>query len=371
MTPEPTRGPLPRRPRCTSSLPSLLLVVLTACGAPLEDPTQLPLEPLRMNQIQVVGSHNSYKRAMRPEMMEQLRAVDPRTADSLDYDHTPLEEQLDRGLRNLELDVFWDPEGSRYAWPQGEEPAPGLRVMHVQNLDDQSHCSTFARCLDVLRTWSEDHPGHVPIAVTMNAKDQVIEREGFARPLPFDEDAWSHLDRVLRRGLAGRLIEPSEVFPDTRGEHDAALPIWPTLDAARGRFLFVLDETGPKRASYRSRWHERAMFTNTPPGEPGAAVVILNDPLLRLEIIRQTVRDGYLVRTRADADTVEARQGSTERRDAAFTSGAHWVTTDYDLPAKFGTGYVVDLPGGGVARCNPVLELDERACEALRNRPDN
>ena len=44
------------------------------------------------------------------------------------------------------------------------------------------------------------------------------------------------------------------------------------------------------------------------------------------------------------------------------------MTTDYDVPAKFGTGYVVELPGGGVARCNPALDLNERACDALRGR---
>jgi hypothetical protein len=42
-------------------------------------------------------------------------------------------------------------------------------------------------------------------------------------------------------------------------------------------------------------------------------------------------------------------------REAAFASGAHFVSTDYETPdTLFGTGYVVDLPGEGTARCNPV-----------------
>jgi hypothetical protein len=42
-------------------------------------------------------------------------------------------------------------------------------------------------------------------------------------------------------------------------------------------------------------------------------------------------------------------------RDAAFASGAQFVSTDYVFPDDpFGTGYVVDLPGDGAARCNPV-----------------
>src|SRR5690606_41932810 len=65
--------------------------------------------------------------------------------------------------------------------------------------------------------------------------------------------------------------------------------------------------------------------------------------------------EGFLVRTRADADTREARSGDTTRRDAALASGAHFVSTDYVWPdERLGTGYVVDLPGDGAARGNPI-----------------
>jgi hypothetical protein len=95
------------------------------------------------------------------------------------------------------------------------------------------------------------------------------------------------------------------------------------------------------------------MFANLPAGEPGAAILIVNDPVADFEKIQGLVADGYIVRTRADADTAEARSGDTRRRDRAFASGAQLVSTDYYLPAAhFGTDYVVRLPGP--ARCNPV-----------------
>ena len=54
-------------------------------------------------------------------------------------------------------------------------------------------------------------------------------------------------------------------------------------------------------------------------------------------------------------DTAEARRGDTARRDAAWASGAQLVSTDYYLPGGYpDTGYRVTVPGGGVARCNPV-----------------
>ncbi len=80
---------------------------------------------------------------------------------------------------------------------------------------------------------------------------------------------------------------------------------------------------------------------------------------------------GYLVRTRADADTEQARTGDTTMRDAAFASGAQYVSTDYEVPDRlFGTGYVADLPGDGAARCNPVNAppgCDRLVLEELRS----
>ena len=72
--------------------------------------------------------------------------------------------------------------------------------------------------------------------------------------------------------------------------------------------------------------------------------------------IRQMVEAGFLVRTRADIPTEEARSGDTTRRDSAFASGAHYVSTDYPEVSPFGSGYIARLPGAErlAARCNPV-----------------
>ena len=59
------------------------------------------------------------------------------------------------------------------------------------------------------------------------------------------------------------------------------------------------------------------MFTDSDPGEPEAAFVRMNGPLGNEQTISDLVADGYIVRTRADADTIDARLGDTTRRDAA------------------------------------------------------
>ncbi len=52
----------------------------------------------------------------------------------------------------------------------------------------------------------------------------------------------------------------------------------------------------------------------------------------------------YLMRTRADSPTVEARSGDTTRRDRAFACGAQYVSSDYAEVSPFGSGYIARLP---------------------------
>ncbi|MDX1735380.1 MAG: Ca2+-dependent phosphoinositide-specific phospholipase C, partial [Halioglobus sp.] len=126
---------------------------------------------------------------------------------------------------------------------------------------------------------------------------------------------------------------------------------------ARGRILFALDNGGAKRDLYiegHPSLTGRVLFTDSPAGTPEAAFMKKNDPRPDPEGIAELVRQGYMVRTRADADTEEARSGDTMRRDTALATGAQFISTDYPVPDPAFTDYRVTLPGGGIARCNPV-----------------
>jgi hypothetical protein len=97
------------------------------------------------------------------------------------------------------------------------------------------------------------------------------------------------------------------------------------------------------------------LFTNAVAGSADAAFVEQNDPREDPALIPGLVQTGYIVRTRADADTEQARSGDTADRDAALASGAQYVSTDYPIPDPlFGTGYFVAIPDGAPGRCNPV-----------------
>ncbi len=333
-----------------------------------------------LNQIQVLGSHNSYKKAIDPPLLKLLRKNNPDRYKGLEYAHVSLTRQLDLGLRKLELDVLHDPEGGRYARPYGLEmlrqanlplgspydpqglmQKPGLKVLHVQDTDFRSNVYTFKQALVELRAWSNAHPRHLPIVITMNAKDSSGEDPNFTPALPFDKEAFDAWDTEIREILSDeKLLMPDDVRSAYLTLEAAALDhAWPPLGESRGRFLFVLDETGEKLDTYvqgHSSLRGRVMFVNAREGRPEAAFRIINNPIEDFQYIQRLVRAGYLVRTRADANTQEARDGEYRRMQAAFDSGAQFISTDYYLPnPEFGTGYQVRLPGGGPGRWNPLL----------------
>ncbi|WP_419834326.1 Ca2+-dependent phosphoinositide-specific phospholipase C [Endozoicomonas atrinae] len=49
---------------------------------------------------------------------------------------------------------------------------PGLKVLHIQDLDYESTCYTFISCLTEIKTWSDNNPDHLPITVLVEAKDE-------------------------------------------------------------------------------------------------------------------------------------------------------------------------------------------------------
>ncbi len=341
-----------------------------------EDLTRLP--NLALSTLQMIGSHNSYKKAMPANVMALLKWVEPAVAQGLDYSHIPIEEQLALGLRVFEIDVFHDPEGERYSrplgrglhpltpafneWEQAQLDAPGLKVLHIQDIDYRSHCLTLRECLETFRDFSDANPGHLPIFISLNLKASPIELPGSTTPLPFDKAGYLNLHRDLESTLGlDNLVTPSEVQKDSRSLRERITTVgWPDLSELRGRFIFLIDEPLKKTAGYLEDFekHERLLFLSVPSDHDQAAILVMNDPLKAFDDIRARVAKGFLVRTRADADTVEARSADDTRMRAAFASGAHFISTDYYVPdERLKNDYRVRFPEGGYARQSPRSEV--------------
>lgn len=337
--------------------------------------------PLRMNDIQVVGSHNSFKARIPESILAELRRRDPKTAEALDYYHLPLSGQLDAGVRQLEIDIFADPKGGRFAHPKGEAllseaervpgrrdgfdqaamMKPGFKVLHVPDIDYHVVCATLVACLGEVDAWSRAHPGHLPIMITLNAAD-TPNTHGMTQPLPLDDAALlDALDAEIRTALPGkRLITPDDVRGKSAALSQAVKTTgWPTLKAARGRIYILFDVRRAVSDAYRAghpSLRGRAMFGWYPDGQAESAIQIVQDPLVDGAKIKAWVKSGVIVRTRTDANTVEARAHDFAKMRAAEESGAQAVSTDYypGAPDPLGLHFEVTLPDGAMARCNPV-----------------
>ena len=370
-----------------------LALVLTALSASIGQAWAFgpfSSSPPRLNDIQIVGSHNSYKTPIAASVLAQIAAANPDLADALTYAHLPLENQLALGLRQLEIDVFADPNGGRFAAPLGAQIAagqadapivdiaaltrPGFKVFHIQDLDYGTHCAAFLDCLNQIKAWSDANSAHVPIIVTINPKTRPIATPGSTDPLPFSPAVYDALDSEIRAVFGPeRLFTPD----DARGPHitlEAAILTdgWPQIETLRGQIMFILDAGADLVDLYR-QGHDslrgRAMFANFAPGNPEAATLILNDPISQKEQIKSNVEKGYLVRTRSDAGTREARANDTGRLEAAIASGAQIISTDYypGAPDLIENDFTVTLTKHRLLACNPVR--NEADCNTRRLEP--
>lgn len=349
-------------------------------------------ESLRLNHMQVLASHNSYHQRVDQLVFDRIAAFLQALADSLDYGHQPLPEQFEHhGVRAIELDVFADPDGGLFANPLGlqlveDDPNallpgmsdPGFKVLHVQDIDFRSSCATLVGCLQQVKAWSDDHPGHVPLMIQIEAKDDVLPNVGgfvFVVPHPIEDAELDAIDAEIRSVFPPeQLITPDDVRGSrTTLEEAVRLDGWPTLAASRGKVFFTLDNGGRVRDAYIAEHPGlvgRVMFVDAEPPAAEAGFVKLNDPIADFDRIQDLVARGFIVRTRADGETAQSRSGDTTQREAALDSGAQFVSTDYEVPDLRFTDYSVAIPDGTPARCNPISAATLECAPGDIERPD-
>jgi len=328
---------------------------------------------VKMNRIQVIGSHNSYKKAIDPALFKMFQQRDSVSASKIDYEHISIAEQLDMGLLNLEIDVYADAKGGKYAhpkgldWVKGQAPydekgvmnEPGFKVLHIPDLDFRNDYLTLKNVLAELKTWSEKHPHHYPVFITLEPKDGVSKSKEITEPEPFTTAVFDQLDQALIDGLGKEhLITPDMVRGKYKTVEEAVLhDNWPTVKAAEGKFAFILDAKERKRDLYiagHPGLKGRVVFSNSEPGTPEAAMMIINNP--NSPEIKELVAKGYIIRTRADSDTKEARLNDMSSFIAACNSGAQIITTDYyKKSTHFKSDYEISFEGKKYCRLNPLF----------------
>lgn len=274
-----------------------------------------PYPELRMNHIQVRGTHNSYHIAYEPTIAEWR------------YTHLPLPEQLGaQGVRQFELDVHWRDETQDFA------------VYHLPFVDDLSVCPLFVECVRDIDRWLRDNPDEGPVFVLVEPKDDVDEH--------LVRDHFDTLEAAIRDTAAPwRLLTPDDVRGDHPDLRTAVLTDgWPSLHHARGRAMYVLLDGGESRAAYvapDATLAGRVLFPAGGPDMPWSGFMLRDGAVDEAEGTRRFSAEGYIVRTRAD---------DPETMATALESGAHMFSTDFPDMLRF--------PGDVPEICNPVSAPD-------------
>jgi hypothetical protein len=329
---------------------------------------------LRLNQIQVIGTHNSYHIEPAEGVMNLIRTFTPKTADSIQYTHRPLEQQLgELGVRQLELDLYADPEGGLFAEPvanrmlrkqggQGHDPTgvlkkPGIKILHSPDFDFLTTALTFVEALKTIRAWSQANSHHVPIMILLELKETGSPLGGRLRK--FDAAQLDGVDQeILSVFQRKEILAPDDVRGGAQTLREVIVEKgWPSLREVRGKVMFALDNGSHLRNAYlkgHPSLRGRLLFVSVDENDPAAAFFKLNDPVGGFDQIQRLVKAGFLVRTRADSDTVQARKNDPAKREKALASGAQFVSTDYPEANAAFSNYCVRFSGGIVARPNPV-----------------
>jgi hypothetical protein len=336
-------------------------VVLFSCLLPA-----LAMAGPRLNEIQAIGSHNSYHLAPPEELLDTLKTFN-KDADSWSYSHPPLAAQLDAGVRQFELDIFSDEKGGLFAKPLGLKLAglkgtklpphdpdgllkkPGTKVLHVPDVDCWSNTPLLMGGLAEMLAWSDKHPRHLPVMILLECKDQP-QPPLPTKPETFTRERLLALEKEILSVIpASRVLRPDDIRGNSPTLREAVIEKgWPDVDTLRGKFLFCLDNTDAIRSRYlesNPALEGRLIFVSAPDaGHAAAAWFKCNDPAREFTAIQSLVKSGFLVRTRANVNKPDNKM-----RDKAITSGAQWVSTDY-----FAGPDRISFPGDRTVRANPL-----------------
>lgn len=373
----------------------VLLFFLLLLGSCSKDPINKSiqeLEPIfdeqiedswRLNQLQYLGSHNSYKIKTDQGILNFLsgfQSAIPYNVDELDYTHVSIPDQLSKyGIRQFEIDIYADELGGRFVNRMGyrfidattttnvaDLYEPGSKVLHIPDIDFNTHYHTFVQSLESIKAWSNEHPFHIPIFIMIEHKESsladndILAELGFTKAEPWSYESLARMQHeILSVFPYNQIIKPLDVQGSAASLNEAILNDgWPTIGECRGKVLFFFNNEDITEMYHfiESDMADRIVFTNAAPGTEHAAIVLRNNAFnSEIPIL---VEEGYLVRTRSDAGTYEARVGDYSSWIQALESGAQFISTDY-YKADFRAGsfgwsdYHVSYENG-LCRVNPI-----------------
>lgn len=140
--------------------------------------------------------------------------------------------QLSQGVRFIEYDINLGKFSSTKDYQIGHG-SPGSQVDHTP---PNPASNNLADWLQMLAAWSDQNPGHAPITLGLDSKDDLS-----AQSSPADGNP-SFLNNELQKYLGSKLYTPVDLGSGP----------WPAWTALKGRIIVVLSGNQGNRKHYRS-----------------------------------------------------------------------------------------------------------------------
>lgn len=297
-------------------------------------------ENLPYNRLRTIGTHNSYKLRTTGAMQFVSKTLFPvvgASPNAFEYDHDTLTEQLNLGVRSLELDLSFSKR-------EGEER---FTVQHSPLFDGNSSAIDLILALEEIAEWSRYNEGHIPITVLLEVKEDFLMKAGSRK---LKESDFSALYRTVSDTLGDRLLTPSEMW---NGEATARAVreknAYPALRETLGKVIVILHPgkftdtlasvpLSEQKLFVMANLSERENYAET------ALFVLGNRPGDEAD---QASKEGFIVRTRLD----DALFVDEARAARAIEGRAQILSTDFpprknpsDLPVSiFPNGKTIAL----------------------------
>jgi len=288
---------------------------------------------LKLNEFSVLATHNSYKTMPTMYISYPLSWLFGQKVKNGWYEMQPFTEQLNQGYRGLELDVCcYDNK---------------FLLMHSPIDDWNTHSPDFALALKEIKLWSDANPGHVPIHLMLQVRNQFSPYTyKFQR---MTTERLQAMDALIEQVFGDAVITPKSI----KGEHatlNEAVKThpWPKVKDSLGKVYFTILFDSPKiEANYLDidpTFATQQAFVFIRPKETPksySAFILADNP--QAEGLVSLKEQGYILRTRID----EQFDHSPERFQAAIKLGATVLSTDYPIGNKYEDGYVCKLTAEG------------------------
>ncbi len=191
---------------------------------------------VKYNELIFLGTHNSYQMSATPEYKELYNVLSDMTFGILDrelveFEMDSLTEQLDLGIRNLEIDIETiDKKGD-----------VSFIVTHNPLYDNTTSCYDFELALEEIKLWSDNNPGHLPLTIIIEPKKDVFPVNDMKQ---FSIKYAKMFDEILREKMGDKMITPADMM----GEYSSLKEMrenddWMTLEETMGKVIFLLHDT--------------------------------------------------------------------------------------------------------------------------------